>query len=275
MVPCGAGYSWVICFQRRIRGLTMSTRHLLTMSVVVLAATAAALAAGGAPPGDAQASTGRLFVVQAVPGTTYDVSLDGEQEQSGVETGAVVGPLELGAGEHEVRFDPGAGQPLTATVEVRSGVSTDLVLHLPADPGGAPVADTYRMSTKPVAPDMARVLVAHTATVPPADVRVDGKVVFADIANGEFAQADVPAGPHEAAILPAGTSGDPILGPLTVDLPAATVTMVYAVGSPTNGSMNVISHRADLTTSAQDSLREIHTGSAGLVGSRSVADFGR
>ncbi|KQW53122.1 hypothetical protein ASC77_02140 [Nocardioides sp. Root1257] len=248
---------------------------MLTMSVVVAAATASALAVTGAPPGDARSSTGRLFVVQAVPGTTYDVSLDGEQEQSGVETGTVVGPLELRAGQHEVRFDPDDGQPLTATVSVRAGSSKDLVLHLPADPGGAPVADTYGVSTKPVAPDMARVLVAHTATVPPADVRVDGKVVFEDIANGEFAQADVPAGPHEAAILPAGTTGDPILGPLDVDLPAGTVTMVYAVGSPTNGSMNVISHRAEVPTSAAGSLRAIHTGSAGLVRSWRVAAFGR
>ena len=121
-------------------------------------------------------------------------------------------------------------------------------------------------STKPVAPDTARVLVAHTATVPPADVRVDGKVVFEDIANGEFAVADVPAGEHSAALVPAGTTGKPILGPLDVDLPAGTVTMVYAVGSPTNGSMNVITHQEQIPTARASELREIGTGSAGLVG---------
>lgn len=245
------------------------------MSVVTAAAAVATTVASSPPPSEARESSAQMFVVQAVPGATYDVSVDGEPEQSGVETGTVLGPLDMGAGEHEVLFEPESGQPMTATVRVGSGSSTDLVLHLPADPGGAPVADTYRVSTKPVASDMARVLVAHTATVPPADVRVDGKVVFEDIANGEFAQADVPAGEHSAALLPAGTTGDPILGPLSVDLPAGTVTMVYAVGSPSNGSMNVISHRAEVPTSPAGSLRSIHTGSAGLVRSWSVDAFGR
>lgn len=253
----------------------MSAHHLLRISVVALAAAATVAAAAPAPPSGAHASSGRLFVVLAVPGTTYDVAVDGEPEQGGVETGTVLGPLDLDAGEHQVRFEPDDGESMTATVQVEPGSSTDLVLHLPADQGGDPVADTYRVSGKQVAPDMARVLVAHTATVPPADVRVDGKVVFEDIANGEFAEADVPAGQHSAALLPAGSTGEPILGPLQVDLPAGTVTMVYALGTPTNGSMTVVSHRAEVPTSRATPLSSIDTGSAGLVGSWPVVAFGR
>ena len=235
------------------------------------------MALSAVPPSSsgALASTGRLFVVQAVPGTAYTVWVDGEQEQEAVETGTVLGPLDLGAGEHEVRFEPDQGEAMTASVSVRAGASADLVLHLPADPGGDPVADVYRVSAKPVAPDTARVLVAHTATVPPADVRVDGTVVFEDIANGEFATADVPGGQHSAEVVPAGTSEDPILGPLDVDLPAGTVTMVYAVGTPANGSMNVISHQESIATKKAAPLREIGTGSAGLVRARQVTTYRR
>lgn len=234
-----------------------------------------ALSAASPSSSGALASPGQLFVVQAVPGTSYAVWVDGEQEQDAAETGAVLGPFELTAGAHSVRFEPDQGEAMTADVQVRAGGSADLVLHLPADQGGDPVADVYRLSAKPVAPDMARVLVAHTATVPPADVRVDGQVVFEDIANGEFAVADVPSGQHSAALLPAGTTGTPILGPLDVDLPAGTATMVYAVGTPENGSMNVISHQESIGTKSAAQLREIGTGSAGLVRGRQVTTYGR
>ena len=66
-----------------------------------------------------------------------------------------------------------------------------------------------RRRASPSAPSKARVLIAHTASVAPADVRVDGAVVFTNIANGEFAVADVagrrprrraaPVGPDHAA----------------------------------------------------------------------------
>ena len=148
------------------------------------------------------------------------------------------------------------------------------MLDLPADTGGAPVADVYRVSTSPCLPTRAGPR-ARAATVPPADVRVDGKVVFEDIANGEFAVADVPAGQHAAALVPAGSTGKPILGPLDVDLPAGTVTMVYAVGSPTNGSMNVITHQDQIPTARAWSCARSRTGSAGLVGGIQVSTFGR
>jgi hypothetical protein len=253
----------------------MSTLRALMITVVVVAAAAVSTTSAAAPAAPAPASPGQLFVVQAVPGTTYAVAVDGEERTDKADVGAVLGPFELDAGEHTVRFEPGSGQPMTANVTVRAGGSVDLVLHLPADPGGDPVADVYRASAKPVAPDTARVLVAHTATVPPADVRVDGQVVFEDIANGEYATADVPGGQHSAEVVPAGTSQDPILGPLDVDLPAGTVTMVYAVGTPTDGSMNVISHRESIDTASAATLKEIGTGSAGLVRARQVTTYGR
>lgn len=235
------------------------------LSVTAFVAVLVSLPATSSPGREAPPPTGRLYVVQAVPGATYDVSLDGHDTRSGVEVGAVLGPFVVDAGSHRVTFAPEDGGPLTAEVTVRAGGSSDLVLHLPAAVGGDPVADVYRVSTKPLAPDMARVLVAHTATVPPADVRVDGTTVFEDIANGEFAVADVPAGKHSASVVPAGTTEKPILGPLDVDLPAGTATMVYAVGSPSNGSMNVIAHQVPVSTAAEAQPSRIRTGSAGLA----------
>ena len=149
------------------------------------------------------------------------------------------------------------------------------MLHLPAAPGGDPGRVTSTVvSSKPVAPDYGPSPGPRTPRPSrPPTYGWTGRSVFEDIANGEFAVADVPDGQHSAALLPAGTTGDPILGPLDVDLPAGTVTMVYAVGSPDNGSMNVITHQEAVATTRAGRLREIGTGSAGLV--RRIAPFER
>ena len=115
---------------------------------------------------------------------------------------------------------PGGDLTVESTLDVAAGDVSDVVLHLPAEAGGDPVVHSYRAPTGAIGPGKARVLLAHTATVAPADVEVDGETVFTNIANGEFADADVPAGTIEVALLPSGTTGDPILGPLDVALEA-------------------------------------------------------
>ena len=90
---------------------------------------------------------------------------------------------------------------VSSRVEVASGTTQDVVVHLPAEVGGDAVVSRYPTPLDPIGPQKARVLVAHTATVAPADVRVDGQVVFTNIANGEYATADVPAGDHVVALL--------------------------------------------------------------------------
>ena len=161
-------------------------------------------------------------------------------------------------------FDDGSGQ-WTSTVDVTAGESSDVVVHRPAEVGGTPVISVYPTPTDPIDPGKARVLLAHTATTAPADVVVDGQTVFTNIANGEFAQADVASGAHEVSLLPAGVKGSPILGPLDVSLDAGTITSVYAVGNPQDGSMNVIVRTSGAEESDAEAPTEIDTGSAGLV----------
>ena len=105
------------------------------------------------------------------------------------------------------------------------------------------------------------------------DVTIDGKVVFTNIANGEFADADVPAGLHRVALLATGTTKNPILGPLAVDLAPRTATMVYAVGNPRDGSMNVIAHTVGLSSDGSIAPRSMDTGSAGLAAGVHVTTF--
>lgn len=235
----------------------------------VLAAACLPLAAGTPAGAEAPAPLpARVSVVQAVPGASVDVSVDGRRVAGGAAVGDVLGPFEMAPGSHEISFR-GEGVRVESTLDVAAGDTSDVVLHLPADVGGEPVVHSYAAPDGPIGPDKARVLLAHTATVAPADVEVDGQTVFTNIANGEFADADVPEGSIEVALLPSGAEGaDPILGPLDVALEARTLSMIYAYGNPRDQSMNVIAHTVDLAADGSVRPSRIDTGSAGLADQR-------
>lgn len=238
---------------------------LLAALFAVLGLTAAS--ADATAPGRAS-----VTVIQAVPGIAVDVAVDGRSVATDAEVGAVLGPFELTSGSHEIAFT-GDGTEVVSTLDLRADASSDVVLHLPAELGGTPVVHSYAAPDGPIGPGKARVLLAHTATVAPADVQVDGATVFTNIANGEFADADVPEGVIEVALLPSGSAADPILGPLDLSLEAGTLSMIYAYGSPRDGSMNVIAHTAALAPDGSVAPSRIDTGSVGIA-TGAVTSFG-
>lgn len=222
----------------------------------------------------AQEATAQLMVVQAVPDESISVRIDDATVSEGSATGDVLGPFTVPAGSHRVTFlDESGGVVVDTGVELEAGSVQDLVVHRPAEVGGDPVATLYATSTETIAPGKARVLIAHTASVAPADVRIDGAVVFRNIANGEFATADVPEGAHVAELVPSGLTTRPILGPLDVTLANASATMIYAVGNAEDSSMDVITHSMALGTSADQAPVSINAGSAGLAADITVAPF--
>ena len=244
------------------------------LTVAPMSMTVNAAGGSGPPAAPPAPATGHVAIVQAVPGATVDVMIDGKAVQSGVAAGEVLGPYAMATGEHRVDFS-GAGGDQAATVEVTAGSNQDVVLHLPASVDGAALVTTYPAPEEPIGPGKARVLVAHTATVAPADIQVDGQVVFTNVANGEFATADVPAGEHVVALFPTGETTDPILGPLTVDLAPRSLTMVYAVGDPETDTMDLVAHTAELAADGTLAPSSIDTGSAGLASDVRVVPFGR
>ncbi|PKH38418.1 protein of unknown function [Nocardioides alpinus] len=222
----------------------------------------------------AQEDTAQLMVVQAVPDESITVQIDDATVSEGSATGDVLGPFTVPAGSHQVTFLDESGDVVVDTgVDLEAGSVQDLVVHRPAEVGGDPVATLYATSTETIAAGKARVLVAHTASVAPADVRIDGAVVFRNIANGEFATADVAEGAHVAELVPSGLTTRPILGPLDVTLANASATMIYAVGNAEDDSMDVITHSISLRTSADQAPVSINAGSAGLAADIAVTPF--
>lgn len=170
------------------------------------------------------------------------VTIDGRRVRQNVGEGAVLGPYSLSPGKHSVGFFDSSTDVSTAgSFTLRNGSHNDLVLHRPAALSGEPVVNVCRTPRQPIGPGKARLFIAHTATVAPADVRMEGRVIFTNIASGEFAEADVPAGGHKLELLPTGLTKSPLLGPVHVSLPPRTVTMVHAVGTPSN-AMDVTAH---------------------------------
>ena len=253
-------------------------RRGMGAAAVLLTAGLALAAAGLGPvqakPSASRAPTGVVYLVQALPDTAVTLSVDGSDQRQDVQSGAIIGPLDLAPGKHTLTA---AGtEPewtMNASFTVPSKASTDVVLHRPAAVRGEPTVTVYRNPLAAVPRGTGRVRVAHTATVPPADVRVDGRVVFANIANGEYATAEVPAGPHQVAVVPTGQRRPAMLGPVELVAKPATLTQVFAVGRPQNNSMNVVVQQLPLPTRGSAAPEQVNTGSAGLVADLPVADF--
>ncbi|AKU19270.1 hypothetical protein VV02_24270 [Luteipulveratus mongoliensis] len=196
-----------------------------------------------APTADASAkdANANVYVVQGVAGSTVSISVDGKQVDPGAAAKAIVGPLALPAGTHSVAIDgPGTAQDVTSTIKVTAGSSVDVVVHRQVDPAAKPVITTYANDLSPVANASGRLVVAHTAAVGPADIRVKGKVLFSNIASGESLTLTVPAATYPVEIVPTATTGPVVLGPVDLPVAKSALTRVFAIGVAATGTMDAV-----------------------------------
>lgn len=247
-------------------------------AAAALLVSVAQIGLAGAQPGlsdnAARDVSGTVTLVQALPGRAVEVRVDGRELDRVAHGGDVIGPVRLPAGRHAVAFVGSRGGVVRAAVWMSPGSSVDVVLHRPAGVRGASVVTVFPTPDRPIRAGWARILVAATASLVPADVRVDGRVVFADIANGESATIDVPAGRHLVSMVPTGQQAPAVLGPLRVGVAAGTVTMVYAAGGAPVGALRAIVHTMALGSGGGASPGSVHTGTAGLARDLPVRVFG-
>jgi hypothetical protein len=92
---------------------------------------------------------------------------------------------------------------------------------------------------------------------------VNGKVAFANVANGESLEAVVPAATYKVDIVPAGASSPVILGPLDLPAKAGVLTRVFAVGNPNAKTMNVAVGTIKLPATGTGKPELVNTGTGG------------
>jgi hypothetical protein len=213
---------------------------LIGISAVAVVATSA-VAAHGSAAAPSVADQGTVYLIQGVDDATMTLSVDGRQVAADAPAKTIVGPLRMSPGRHTVTGTPGGGgAAVNATLEVASGSSTDAVLHRQVDPTKPPAFTTYPNDLSPVTAGSGRLTVAHTAAVGPADIRVKGKVLFSNIANGEELTLVVPAGTYPVDIVPTAATSPVVLGPVDLPVARAALTRVFAIGVAATGSMDAV-----------------------------------
>jgi hypothetical protein len=204
-----------------------------------------------------------IYIVQGLPGKQVDVALDGKSIAEDVKTATVAGPFKVNAGSRMVTFSDDGSVLVENTFSIKDGSTVDVVAHLPASSSGDPVVTVFEHEPVEVPKGKACLLVAHTAAVPPADIRVNDQVLFANVANGESLQLMVPVATYKVSIVPTGETEPVFIGPVSLTVKGEAVNRVYAVGDPEKKTMNVVVHVIDAPATGSDEPSEVNTGTGG------------
>jgi Domain of unknown function (DUF4397) len=248
------------------------------MTAVAAGAALAAGTLGWAPAAGAAHGTGQVYVVHGIAGAVLDVYVDDSEACETAMTKMVVGPITLSAGTHRVTLKKGKTTVAQASFLVTAGSSTDLVAHRFSDASRAPTVTAFSNDLSAVPPGKARLLIAHTAAVQPADVLVNGAVLVRNVANGESSTSVVPGGAYQVEIVPTATTGPAVLGPETLTIRSGTLTNVFAIGDPVAGTMDAVVQQLTLPMVGAAMPGQVNTGdggqAAGLFSAQQTAGSG-
>lgn len=217
-----------------------SFRRLLAAAGATACLAASALVGASAAVGTVAASgTATLYVIQGVDAATMDLAVDGTVVAAGAAAKSVAGPLSLKPGRHTLKAT-GSAATVQATLTLAAGSSTDAIVHRQVDPDQPPIITVYPNDMSAVSSGSGRLTVAHDAAVGPADIRVDGKVLFQNVANGEQLTLVVPSETYKVDIVPTAATSPVVFGPANLPVKAASLTRVFAIGVAATNSMDAI-----------------------------------
>lgn len=245
------------------RRLSAAITVLLTVLLGLLIPAGLAGSASAASGEGKSTAQGDVYAINGIVGEVLDIYVDDKKVLTDADPKTIVGPLQLDPGSHRVIFRKDDATVAEARFKVGSGQSLDVIAHQRSDSSMAATATAYRNDLSAVGPGKLRLAVAHTAAAPPADIRVNGDVLFSNVANGETLTVVVPAATYTVDIVPAATDGKAILGPVDLSLKVGTLTRVFAIGNVTKGSMDAVVHTLRVTTSGSVAPRSVPTGNGG------------
>ena len=169
---------------------------------------------------------------------------------TGLEFTEVLSGLSLPAGSYdlEVRLSDGACGGTVAVsvagVAFAEGEDATVIAHL--DEGGSPVASKFTNDTSEIGGRRARVIAHHTAAAPAVDITLRNllghrAVRLEGVTNGQSGGGEVRRGLYILRIAPAGERRSVLRA--FAPLPGGDLALVYAVGSLSSGTFQLIVDR--------------------------------
>ena len=245
----------------------MRINHLRRMAAGTAAVLVAFAGMSALTASPALAATSKVSVVHGIPGQPVDVYVNGKKTLDNFQPGKVAGPLTLPEGDYDIALTK-PGEAIGSAIlkvdnaAVPGGANISLVAHLGTD--GKPVITPFVNDVSKLDAGQARLIVRHTAAAPAVDVRAAEKPVFKGLTNPKEAKADLPAGTVSADVVLAGTD-TVVLGPTEVNLKEGTATIVYAIGSADDDSLDIVAQ----------TINGLHSAPGGVPsGSGGMADAG-
>jgi hypothetical protein len=245
-----------------------------TRTALCAAGAVALLPVALAAPASAQEAGAQVRVLHGIPGTPVDVYVDGQRALDDFAPGTVTDDLALPAGSYSVAVFPAdaadaSGTPVIGPVDLAVPASGNVsaVAHLGAD--GTPTITPFVNETSAAPAGSGRVVVRHTAAAPAVDVLVGGQPALTNLTNPNEQSAELPAGTISATVAATGTT-EPVIGPADVPVVAGQATIVYAIGSLADQSLDVLVQTVALDggaggAAAGQAPAGVPAGSAGLV----------
>nr|MCU0619737.1 DUF4397 domain-containing protein [Gemmatimonadaceae bacterium] len=184
-----------------------------------------------------------LNLPEALP---VDVEVNGICAEPNFRFRTITASRPLAAGTYTVRVRlADAARPCSGTavitaegVRVERGTYVSIAAHLSA--AGAPTASVFRDDL--VTRQQATLAARHVANFGAVDVLLNGRVAFAGVRNGQGGAAAAPVGRQRVAIAAAG-SPTPALEAEPALAGAPFVNVLWAVGTPANGTFEVLAQR--------------------------------
>ena len=239
----------------------------MTRALTALGAAGAAVLLPLALATPAHAADAEVRVLHGIPGTPVDVYVDGERALDDFEPGTTTDDLALPAGTYSVAVfaadaEDDSGEAVIGPVdlEVPSSGNVSAIAHLTED--GSPTITPFVNDTSAAPDGQGRVVVRHAAAAPAVDVLVGGEPALTGLSNPDEDSAELPAGTISASVAAAGTT-EPVIGPADVPVAEGQATIVYAIGSLEEDSLDVLVQTVDL--GGGDSPAGVPAGTGGLV----------
>jgi hypothetical protein len=231
----------------------------MKMKKLTVALAAAALAVIPATAFADAHDTAQVTIVHGVPGADGvnilagdDVLLEGVNFTDIATTDVPAGTYSIAVSTSDSVDDAVIG-PVDLTFD--AGGLYAVVAHLDAD--GAPTASFFEVN------NAEGVSAFHTAAFPPVAIVAGGEIAADDVANGDAAQIDAPAGTELTGVGVAAAGSTEIaleVGDLTI--PEAQRILAFAVGTPDDESLQVISTVVDVTVEEAPTHVDSGTGGA-------------